>query len=230
MRRRRTTTTRHFLHIPKTGGTALIEALSPVAAAHRIELHQHATVLDDIPADEDVFFCLRHPVSRFVSGFNSRMRSGAPRYHFPWTESETAAFTRFGTVNELAEALHSPDTDTAEAARNAMAGIRLVNVPLSNWLHSVDALKARRRRVVLIGLQRFLVSDFEHLKRRLQLPVSLTLPDDPVLSHRAPGTQDSQLSPLGAANLAAWFADDIAFYRDCQRLRAKWHRLPTDPT
>src|SRR5262249_7763882 len=95
----------HFLHIRKTGGTAIIEALRPVAQPFRIVLHAHDTKLGEIPPDHKVFFFVRHPVPRFVSGFFSRLRRGAPRYNYEWNDAEARAFSRFQTPSALGEAL-----------------------------------------------------------------------------------------------------------------------------
>jgi len=92
----------HFLHIGKTGGTAVKHALKPVAAPGYLMLHGHDVRLHDVAPDEQVFFFLRDPLSRFVSAFYSRQREGRPRYVVPWTPDEEAAFGRFRTANELA--------------------------------------------------------------------------------------------------------------------------------
>jgi hypothetical protein len=99
----------HFIHIRKTGGTAIKEALKNAAGLDQstIKLHKHKIRLSDIAAGDKVFlfFFLRDPVSRFVSGFNSRLRQGQPRYNSAWNEAEKRAFGFFPTANSLAEAL-----------------------------------------------------------------------------------------------------------------------------
>ena len=62
-----------------------------------------------IAPGEPVAFFVRHPVSRFVSGFNSRMRKGRPRRNVEWSEGERWSFERFRTPDELARALASAD-------------------------------------------------------------------------------------------------------------------------
>jgi|688.fasta_scaffold455285_2 hypothetical protein len=51
----------HFLHIGKTGGTAVQQALEPHlhAGKYAIVLEPHATRLADVPPGEAVFFLLR---------------------------------------------------------------------------------------------------------------------------------------------------------------------------
>jgi hypothetical protein len=48
----------HFLHIGKTGGTAIKHAIGPLASIKNLVLHPHSVRLSDIPAGERVFFCL----------------------------------------------------------------------------------------------------------------------------------------------------------------------------
>jgi hypothetical protein len=218
----------HILHIPKTGGTAIVEALAPVASAFRIKCRRHDVRLSDIPEDEDIVVFVREPVRRFVSAFNTRLRRGRPRYSFGWSSGEAVAFARFSTPNQLAEALTSPDPSTVAQAREAMESIRFVNATNKEWLGTLDDVRARRQHVVLLGVQCFLQSDFEFLKRKLGLPDEVALPLDPILSHRTPPGHETQLSALGHANISKWYAEDIKFYNEYQHLRSEWHGLEPD--
>ena len=85
----------HFLHVGKIGGTAIKHAIGGAQApdsgerarlAYVVHLHRHAVGLRDVPVGEKFFFFVRDPVSRFVSGFHSRQRRGAPRYSGRWSE------------------------------------------------------------------------------------------------------------------------------------------------
>ena len=86
----------HFMHIGKTGGTALRFALHDVrsATAYRLVLHGHRAHLDGIPVGEKFFFSVRDPIDRYVSAFLSRQRQGRPSHYRPWTEGEATAFSR----------------------------------------------------------------------------------------------------------------------------------------
>jgi Sulfotransferase family len=210
----------HFLHIRKTGGTAIAEALKPVARRFEIVLHPHSTRLCDIPPDHRVFFFVRHPTSRFVSGFVSRLRRGAPRYNYEWDEAEAKAFGRFQKANDLAEALSAVDPETKATAREAMGTIGHVNSSYRNWFHGEQELEERLESIVLIGLQETLGPDFEDLKMLLNLPHVLSLPDDEVLAHRTPVAFDRGLTPLAQRNIRKWYAEDLRFYETCIRLRA----------
>ena len=88
----------HFLHIGKSGGTAIKHALNDakhVESGLSFVLHPHSTRLSDIPVGDKVLFTLRDPLSRFCSGFYSRLRKGQPRYNFEWSEGESRAFSKF---------------------------------------------------------------------------------------------------------------------------------------
>jgi hypothetical protein len=209
----------HFLHIRKTGGTAISEALNPIAPRFGIVLHAHDTRLSDIPRQARVFFFVRHPISRFVSGFFSRLRRGAPRHNYAWNEGEVRAFGRFQRANDLAEALSTADPEKQVHAREAMRGIRHVNSSYGDWFCGTQELDDRLDDVVLIGLQETMESDFERLKSMLNLPRGLSLPEDEILAHRTPAEFDRGLSPLAQQNLREWYAEDIRFYEHCVHLR-----------
>jgi len=217
----RRTTPVHFLHIGKTGGTAIIQALSPIADRFGILIHDHSTRLNDIPPDHRVFFFVRHPISRFVSGFISRFRQGAPRYHYEWTEAESRAFGRFQKPTDLAEALSAHDSGTQGQAREAMRSIQHVRSSYTDWFLGERELDERLETIVLLGLQETLCSDFEVLKKLLHLPRGLSLPKDDVLAHRTPREFDRRLSPLAEQNLREWYSNDLQFYEHCLRLRAQ---------
>lgn len=211
----------HFLHVRKTGGSAIGHALAPIAQAHRIVIHGHAVRLADIPGDDGVFFFLRDPVERFVSGFNSRWRHGRPLRDLTWTAGEERSFAHFQSPNALAEALGACDPERAALARYAMRNINHVSSSFTDWF-TLEELASRREHIVLLGLQAHLDADFEVIKRRLALPDSVKLPADPVFAHRTPPGCDAVLTPTARANVAAWYAGDVAFYAEYERLRERW--------
>ena len=205
----------HVLHIGKTGGTAIKSALEAYPDAFK--LHGHSVRLRDCPPGELVFFALRHPIDRFVSSFNSRLRKGLPRYFFDWTAGEAAAFRRFPTANELAESLSSLNLLRRHRAQRAMHNIRHVKRGLDYWLGSTDYLISRRSDVV-IGNTATLQSDFNRLLRLAGLePVNL--PSDPVVIHKTPESMDRHLSDAARRNLREWYATDIALYDSALALR-----------
>jgi len=182
----------HFLHIGKTGGTAVKKALETHLedGKYDIVLHPHKTKLNKVPVGEKVFFFLRHPVTRFVSGFNSRMRQGRPRYYYPWSNQEKEAFACFKTANELAEALSDPDDTRRHKAHLAMSQIQHVRDSVWHWFRDPDYFSSRIDDVLFVGFQESLESEFKRLTIVLGLGGDIGLPIDPLDTHKTPSTFD----------------------------------------
>jgi Sulfotransferase family len=215
----------HFLHVSKAGGSAVKDAIEGRlrTPTSRIFLHPHRTTLMDVPRGEKVFFFLRDPVTRFVSGFNSRLRQGRPRYDTPWTPDEARAFARFGTPDALASALSDEKPEVREAARDAMRVIGHVRSSYWQWLGDEAQLARRLDDVLFVGRQESLARDFEALRDLLGLPASLTLPE----AHRTPEGFDRRLSPQAVENLREWYASDYHLLELCARHGDRIHyRVP----
>jgi hypothetical protein len=210
----------HFLHIPKTGGTAVTAALEAHVrcAGYRLILHGHGFRLQDVPRGEKAFFFLRDPITRFVSGFHSRQREGRPRYERPWSPGEARAFRRFATPNELASGLFAPDLETRGAAIEAMHVIQHVNSGYGRWLGDEEYLQSRAADVWFVGRQEELDEDFQRVRAALSLPDEVTLPRDDVGAHRSPTGLDTDLSSAAVDNLRAWYAADYRVLEICGRL------------
>ncbi len=213
----------HFLHIGKTGGTAVKAALQPHTqdGPFFIFLHEHETFLKDLLPGERAIFFLRDPVTRFVSGFNSRLRQGKPRYSVPWTPAEKIIFERFATPNALALALSSENAEERAAAESAMRGIRHVREHFAQWFGSETDFLTRLPDIFFIGFQETLAEDFEKLKTKLGLPAGILLPTGEVAAHKTPENFDKKLSSPAVENLQRWYRDDIRFYQLCQKLVAE---------
>ena len=201
----------HFLHIRKTGGTAIKEALRDVVETEKyfIRLHSHKTRLIDIPKNEKVFFFLRDPIARFVSGFNSRLRQGKPRYNSPWNEGEKIAFQHFPTANKLAETLF--ETHQQKIVEQAMADIRHINQTYAYWFDNIEYISSRIKDLIFVGFQETFNSDFERLKKLIQLPKYIHIPQDDIKSHRTPKNYDTFLSDKSVVNLKKWYSQDYEF-------------------
>jgi len=214
--------TLHFLHIGKTGGTALKHALS---GAHldtehwKVILHSHQTRLEHIPPGESVFFFLRDPISRFVSGFYSRQRQGLPAYNSPWSKKEKVAFSTFDTPEELATALTSADIHRRLAALAAMSSIRHVRDSYWKWFGSESYFQQRIDDIFFIGRQESLTLDFECLKALLGLDPSIKLPQDDLNAHRNPAACDYRLSATAVDNLRTWYERDFYLIQICGHLQ-----------
>ena len=207
----------HFLHIGKTGGTAIRHALRPFSdgPAARITLHQHHTTLAEIPPGDRVMFTLRDPAARFVSGFNSRLRQGRPRFDIPWRPEEAEAFRAFPTANDLANALSSRDIGQKTQAMAAMRSIRHVQRRYGYWLKDLGYLRTRWACIDWIGRTETLTRDFAVLKTMLCLPPDCELPSELVLAHKRDDTDHVHLDETGQRNIRAWYAADYLLLRHC---------------
>lgn len=212
----------HMLHIGKTGGTALKFVLrrNKETGTYVVRPHPHKVRLADIPPWDDFFFFVRDPVDRYVSGFNSRLREGRPRYSRPWTPRERWAFERFGTAEELALALSSDDPARRKDARRAMRSIRHVRSGFDTWAGPDRLLLRRRRHLLMVGRLETIEADFARLKALLGLPDGVALPDKDKAAHRDPGSAPRTLNDEARANIVTWYAADyrrLELYRSLDR-------------
>lgn len=208
----------HLLHVPKTGGSAVKAVLEPVAQARGIVFHKHNVTLAQVPLGERVIFFVRHPVSRFISGFNSRLRRGVPHHEGRHTRNEQIAFAAFQTPNSLAEALCSENDETRAAAQFAMKAISHTRRRLTDMLGSPADVERRRADLLFIGFQESLPQDFERLKQLLALPCEFRLPDDEIVAHRTPHGFETTLSRQGKRAIRQWYREDLALYRHLKEL------------
>jgi hypothetical protein len=70
--------------------------------------------------------------------------------------------------------------------------------------------------VFCICFQEDLSEGFQQLRDKLGMDASVTLPDDPVTSHRTPDTFDRRLDNVAVANLRHWYRDDDIFLKVCR--------------
>lgn len=208
----------HFLHIGKTGGTAVRDTLQhhTLTPKYKIFLHGHHFALSRVPVGDKCFFVLRDPISRFVSGFYGRQRMDRPRYDLPWLPSEELAFGRFHTPNQLACALSSPDSDARAAAEAAMGGISHVRSSYWKWFRDEAYFLSRRDDILFVGYQETLSQDFDQLRQLLGLPDSVALPQAGAKAHRNPDHLDKRLDEEAIANLRTWYARDYEFLALCK--------------
>ena len=240
----------HYVHIGKSGGTALKHAIreagqaaiagtdakfdkevpwdSPLGPVH---LHGHGFKLRHVPEGDVAFFSIRDPASRFVSSFYSRLRQGMPRYFREWSEEEEQAFKWFKTPQDLALALAKRRGKKRAQAEFAMQAIRHIRRPLSLWLGDADHLKQKLPQVAYIAQQETLDEDWQRIKAMLSLPADLELPSDPVKAHRAPEDLDRTLTPKMLDSLKDWYAEDYKLVALCEQARpeliAKIERVGT---
>ena len=213
----------HLFHLGKTGGTAIKAALAghEKSGDYEVILHDHALFLDQIPTTEHFAFVLRDPVTRFVSGFYSRLRQELPRHDGPWSPEEEAAFARFHTPNELALAISSTDSEARQSAAQAILKIRHIESPQWRWFNDINYFLSRRSKILFIGFLESLDVDFMLFKRILNLPPGIELPRDELQAHRSPADFDKRLDDEAIRNLKIWYRKDYEFLEVCKKLAAE---------
>jgi hypothetical protein len=216
----------HFLHIGKTGGTSLKKlvkhnAITRTGDGRRLIMHMHSTTLPNVlgrSRRNQAAFFLRDPLARFVSGFNSRLREGAPIAHIPWKPDEKTAFEQFKSPNDLAEALSSTRPMIQDKAFSAMDAMIHTRMHFSHWLRSPEYLESRIDRIVFVGFQETYNEDVTRFFQVLGVPGDI----QPEHFHEAPATSERTLSEVAQENLRRWYADDIVLYDWALAQRDRW--------
>lgn len=209
----------HFIHIGKTAGSALKEGVRlnkfiwqnvTICGKYIFQMEKHPFTMVHLKNDEYVFFIIRDPISRFISGFYSRLRKGQPRLYNPWSSEEEIAFGRFNTPNELGEALSSKDEELKLAAVNALRGIGHVKSSFWDWFISEEYLKKRKKSLLFFLKQETLEEDLEKIGKSLGFSFP-PLGKDEVSSHKNPEHFDKKLSAIAKENLREWFKEEYNF-------------------
>ena len=225
----------HFLHVSKAGGSALRHAIraSRVQAGGRLATpwgrirgHDHRFRFMDVGSYDMAVITLRDPVTRFVSGFLSRFRKGAPRYYNEWTLKESQAFEWFSSPQALADALAESSGELRERAEFALRSIRHVRDPMIHWTGDAGYVRARAENVLYVARQETLDTDWELLKELLHLPRGQVLPRDPVVAHRSTDVLDREISPKGIRALREWYEADCELLELAEEMRQNFLGLP----
>lgn len=208
----------HFLHVGKTGGTAVKFALKNCleTESYSIQLHAHDVSLRDIPSGEFVFFFLRDPISRFISAFYSRQRKGYPRYYCEWNNREVEVFGNFASPNEIAVAIANRQSESHELAKQAMSCVVHFR-PYNNWYIDCEYFNSRLEDILFVGFQETLENDFLTLKDILKISEHIVLPSDEIASHKNTGSVDKFIEQVGVRALTEWYADDFQFIETCKK-------------
>lgn len=213
----------HYLHIRKTGGTALKHVLAGhlVTPSAVIHMHPHRVLLEDVPDGHKVFFAVRDPVDRFHSGFVSRFNKSRPATYVAWTEGEAAAFAEFQAPNDLAEAL-SKNHPSYQKACAAMKSISHLNCSQWDWIGDQSVFEKRKDDILWIATQETLTDDFEQLKILLDLPPSLQLPQrESAVNASINSSANKLLSESAVGNVRDWYRADYKLIRTCDHWRSE---------
>jgi hypothetical protein len=218
----------HLIHVSKAGGTSLRYAIRAARVRTEAQLtspwgevwgHDHRFRFPDVPRDDKAVLMLRDPVSRFLSGYFSRRRKGAPRYLIEWTEAERQSFEWFPTPQALADALAEPSGELRERAEFAMQSIRHLNRPMTHWTGKPAYVRKHIDKVLYVARQETLDADWERLKELLNLPREQMLPQDAITAHRTTYDGDLEISEKGVDALRSWYADDYELLEIGEEIR-----------
>ncbi|CAN7606427.1 sulfotransferase family 2 domain-containing protein [Rhizobium sp. LjRoot254] len=213
-----------FLHIAKTGGSALKTAIKQhldLTGEQNVANLGHGARIEEILEHQPklkLCFVVRDPVDRFVSAFNSRFRGGRYGVH-KWSPREEKVFSRFIRPNDLAEALSSSDGTTRAIAEKAMQAVGHLKRDLRFHLGSIEILEAAKDQIVFIGDQRSLDDDFIRFKEIVGMRPDIELPKDQVGAHKAPDTMSKTLSALGEQNIRQHYIRDYPLLEWCLQHR-----------
>ena len=207
-----------FLHIGKTGGTALRALLRAHVAqtGHRpFLILPHAMTLAEAARDyprAELGFFIRDPLARLVSGFLSRQRRGRPRHDIPWTDAEARAFADFDSPDALGRALAEGDP----RATAALQAIQHTREGLAHFLGSPDLLERLAPRIGFVGQTESFAADIDRLKARFGIEPDLAAPEDEIGAHRNPEPDRAQISGDAASAFRTWLAKDYAVHAWCR--------------
>lgn len=219
----------HFIHVSKAGGSVLRYAIREARKESGGQLdsqwgpiwgHNHLFRLSDLEEGDMAVFPLRDPVTRFVSGFYSRLREGAPRYYIRHTRAERQAFEWFPTPQELADALAERWGTKRWRAKFAMQSIGHLKRRMTFWTGKPSYLQKNLDKVLYIARQETLSDDWVKIKELLGLPPDLALSTDDTIAHRTEYTGDRTIGEKGTEALRAWYADDYKLLAIADEVRA----------
>lgn len=210
-----------MLHIGKTGGSSLKSMIKAsretlLEAGINLKGRSHEVTMKDLKQTNTsgIIVFVRHPVARFVSAFNSRLRQGQPRYDSPWQAGEKIIFSLFKEPNQLAEALSAEGEELRIAARLSMFGINHVRDHMGKWLVSPTFLEKNKALLYFIGTTETLDADSDALFAKMGVPKP-DVDQDELTRHATPAGYSKTLSDKAKANLAEWYEDDVAIYDWC---------------
>ena len=204
--------TAHFLHIGKTGGHAIKNALRPFSKAgfYEIEITVGHRLLKRYPVGEPFFFVVRDPITRFTSAFYECLKNGVSKRH----KVEIDVFARFANPNELTEALYAQD----ELAQDAFIEIGHLK-PMVHYFEDLETLKKRSEDILLVCHQETLSADFEVLRKKLGLPKNCQLPLNPKTANKTPKDKHRNLSSRSIEVLTDQYQLDYELVKYCEGFR-----------
>ena len=136
------------------------------------------------------------------------------------TEQEKQIFSHFTTPNQLAASQANPYCDKHKLALSALSDIGHTNC-VSDWYKSIEYFNSRVDDVLFIGFTETLDIDFENLKKLLHIPFGIALPKQHYQSNKGPRWVTNEyktVSEPGLTFLKEWYKQDIEFVNLCKEI------------
>ena len=208
----------NYLHIGKTGGSQIKYILEQNKNKnYDFRVLHHSVKLLDLPLNEQYFFSIRSPVSRFRSAFYYRKNKGLPGVFQDWKVQEEKAFNLFPNSNDLAENLFK-DNHLGYEATSAMLSIPHLSKQQCEWFEKKAFFDLNPP--IHIIRQEHLRSDIEIFFKKIfpkyNYKLRITLNKDISRKNSYPNNEP-ELSKLAINNLEKWYSNDIYFYKLCEK-------------
>ncbi len=214
-----------FLHIPKTGGTAITVFLNDLCEhSYSIPLKlPHAWTLRQLVSEypqTKVGFLIRDPLERTISSFNSRLRQGRPTWGHKWSPGEGASYSIFRTVENFLKASLSDDDFDISAVRFAHDHISLLKF---NYVHYFESPHFIQEHIGHIGYVGEISNSLEFWKQffgKLDVPENF-ITEHFAYKHVAKKTTEEILSAFSdeeIRKLRSTLAEEYAIYNSLKKL------------
>ena len=90
---------------------------------------------------------------------------------------------------------------------------------MTRWLDDARVVKRNAGRILYIGRQETLNSDWDRIRPVLGLAAAPPLPTNPVSAHPADPEEDRTLNGAARTALEQWYAKDMKLLRTCDQIR-----------
>jgi hypothetical protein len=201
-----------FLHIPKTGGTALRNALltNNVAARPFTVALTHGSNI--VNTQMQIYFGLRDPLERFCSGFWERytnpmrkeLNKSAPNMfrgsgYRDFNDIEKYVFNMYPTPNAMLTSLRKK-TYPQQRYNIKDTDLNILLAPLTAWIGDVNTLRKHENRVGA-------VFDVSNLTQIMKTMYGIDMPSDPFLKRSRDQFPELEQSYDVSEENAVWFKE-----------------------
>lgn len=156
----------YFMHINKAAGTSVLAAMEQlgmesehcfvVPLPHQFGLHK-------VPFGAKVACFIRHPATRFASGFEHMFKKGYPSYQVEWSAEEEVVFQQFQRFDDLVVAT----LEGREDALRAWKHVFHLRLSYAHYFQSLAYLQAHQERLVFVGCLEAMDEDWDRLFQQL---------------------------------------------------------------